>query len=178
MKALIVVDAQNDFMPGGSLAITDGDKIIPFINKIVPHYPLVIFTQDWHPKDHCSFKENGGLWPVHCVQNSYGAKLHSGLCLLNYPIIQKGTCSQADSYSAFKDDDGTETTITSLLKHHKILKVDICGLATDYCVKATAIDAFYVGLITTVLLEGCRGVVESTTLKAIHEMVKLGITVK
>jgi len=176
MEALIVVDVQNDFCPGGALAVRDGDRVVPFINGIRGHYPLVVLTQDWHPRGHASFASNHPgkkpydeielhgqpqtLWPDHCVQNSPGAEFHP---LLNRqpgePIFRKGTLIEVDSYSGFLDNDQRhETGLREFLQQQGVDRVTVVGLATDYCVKFTVKDARKFGFDVTVLREGCRAV--------------------
>lgn len=173
MKALIVVDVQNDFMPGGALPVTDGDKIVPVINGIRDQFDTVVFTQDWHPAGHCSFKGNDcalnkapGIWPVHCVQGTPGAELHKDLVVEEWDLrIRKGTFTSVDSYSGFFDNERVEATdLHDKLQDLGVTELFICGLATDYCVKFTAIDAAEFKILkgpaynVTVLLNACRGV--------------------
>jgi nicotinamidase/pyrazinamidase len=176
MKALIVVDVQNDFCPGGSLAVQDGDRVVPYINGIRDEYPLVVFTQDWHPSDHSSFASNnpgtqvgefielGGqqqiMWPDHCVRETKGAEFHRDLELRpGDPVVHKGELSEVDSYSGFLDNDRRhETGLRTLLQEKGVDDVAVAGLATDYCVKFTVLDALKFGFKVTVLREGCRAV--------------------
>lgn len=176
MKALIVVDVQNDFCPGGSLAVSGGDQVAPFINRIRENYPLVVFSQDWHPAAHKSFSSNnpgssvgefiklGGqdqiMWPDHCVQGSPGAEFHQELEVRpEDPVVRKGEHSDVDSYSAFFDNDHKqETGLRALLEERGVSEVDVVGLATDYCVKFTVLDALELGLHVGVPREGCRAV--------------------
>ena len=171
MKVLMVVDAQRDFMPGGSLAVPNGDQIVSFINQIKSRYDLVVWTKDWHPKDHCSFKENGGIWPVHCVKENIGSHLHRDLKVSSGDIVvTKGQRTAFDSYSAFKDDGGERTEICKLLKKRGVDSLDICGLATEYCLKFTVLDALQFGFKVNVLIHGCRGISDDEVAKAIKEM--------
>jgi nicotinamidase/pyrazinamidase len=174
--ALLVVDVQNDFLAGGSLEVPRGDLVIPVINRIMPQFDLVIATQDWHPKDHCSFAsaypgKNIGdmvtvdgvpqmLWPDHCVQNTTGAQLSSALNVSRInKIIQKGTNPDIDSYSAFFDNARKGNTgMTEFLKSRGIKSLVVVGLATDYCVFYTVMDARELGFNVVVFDEGCRGV--------------------
>ena len=157
-KALIIVDVQLDFLPGGSLAIKDGDKIIDTINCIKNDFDLIVLTQDWHPKDHCSFKQ----WPVHCVQNTLGAEIHPGILANIRPLtlnIQKGWNKDVDSYSAFYDNDHkTSTGLTQMLRDEGVKQVTVVGLATDFCIKYTALDAVKDGFGTTVVINACKPV--------------------
>lgn len=176
MKALILVDIQNDFLPGGALPAPDGDAIIPIVNRLQPHFDLVVATQDWHPANHGSFaanhpgKEPGDridldgleqiLWPVHCVQNSDGAAFAPDLDLSRVrKVFQKGTEARVDSYSGFFDNGHRRSTgLGDYLETQGVKEVGIVGLATDYCVKFTALDARKLGFATTVLIDACRGV--------------------
>ena len=175
MNALLLVDIQNDFAPTGSLPVKEGDEIIPFVNEQQNKFDLVVASQDWHPANHGSFaanhkrepgqviKLNGTdqiLWPVHCVQNTFGAQFIEGLDTSRVArVFQKGTNPEIDSYSAFFDNDHkTSTDLSDYLKQKGVVQVYIVGLATDYCVKFTAVDAVHQGFETNVLLRGCRGV--------------------
>lgn len=175
-KALIIVDVQNDFCPGGSLAVPEGDAVVPIINRIQPLFDVVIATQDWHPADHVSFAANHPgknvgdvvevegvsqiLWPTHCVQGSPGAELHPRLDTSRIAhIIRKGTDPRIDSYSGFFDNARRrDTGLAELLRRLDVDEVAICGLATDYCVKFTALDARDLGFFTQVVIDACRGV--------------------
>lgn len=182
-KALIIVDVQNDFVTG-SLPVPNAKEIIPIIYWIVGNvqYDLVIETLDWHPENHISFKK----WPVHCVQGSVGAQTVltelSDKCISNLWLpVYKGTDINVDSYSGFFDNDHkTKTDLEEKLKAHEIYKIDeldIVGLATDYCVKFTAIDAINLGYKTNVLTFACRGVTPETTQITIEEMKKNNINI-
>ena len=175
-KALIMVDLQNDFCPGGALAVSGGDEVIPLANQLQNLFDLVVATQDWHPSDHLSFASNQAgkkvgdtvlvkgieqiLWPAHCVQYSQGAEFHSGLNLEGiHRVIQKGTDKVIDSYSAFYDNAHLKSTgLTEYLQNEKITDVYIMGLATDYCVKFSAIDATRLGFNVFLIKDACRGV--------------------
>ena len=178
MKALIIVDVQNDFLPGGALAVPEGDQVIPVINELSLEFDLVFATQDWHPPNHCSFaashpNEKVGdrilidgqeqiLWPVHCVQNTYGAELAAGLhpkVISGGVHIGKGTDERVDSYSGFFDNQRKRATgLETLLREHDASDLTIVGLATDYCVKATVLDARDLGFAVTVHENACRAV--------------------
>jgi len=176
MTALIIVDVQNDFCPGGALAVAGGDLIVPLINSILPRFDVVVATQDWHPRDHASFAANhpgtqvgqvielGGLaqvlWPVHCVQNTPGAALRADLDTSGLDgVFQKGTDPLVDSYSGFFDNGRRHATgLGDYLQRRGVTSVFVCGLATDYCVKWTALDALSLGFGTTVVSDACRGV--------------------
>lgn len=156
-SALLLIDLQNDFCPGGSLAVAQGDEVIKVANKLMPRFETVIATQDWHPKNHMSFVS---LWPEHCVQNSYGAQLHPDLNLSGITIIfKKGLDQQIDSYSAFYDNDHLQSTgLAEWLREKNITDLYVMGLATDYCVKFSCLDAVDEGFTVYLIQEGCRGV--------------------
>jgi nicotinamidase/pyrazinamidase len=137
MDALIVVDVQNDFCPGGALAVADGDRVVGPVNRLAEEASFVVATRDWHPPDHGSFAPEGGVWPVHCVRDTPGAQLHAGIDLsLLDEIVDKGTERELEGYSAFEG-----TGLEELLRSHDVGTVHVAGLALDYCVKATALDA-------------------------------------
>ncbi|GIW44700.1 MAG: nicotinamidase [Candidatus Binatia bacterium] len=157
--ALIVVDVQNDFCPGGSLAVPEGDQVVPVINKLAPLFPVVVATQDWHPPNHCSFREQGGPWPPHCVQGSFGAQLHPGLdqrWVSAY--FKKGFLPEKDAYSGFEGQDEAGRPLAEVLRQRGVHKVYVTGLATDYCVRATALDAVKAGFEVHVVTDATRGV--------------------
>lgn len=174
-EALIVVDVQNDFLPGGALAVPDGDLILPTVNALIMHFSHVIFTQDWHPQSHKSFASNHTgfspfdtinmpygpqtLWPDHCIQGSQGAALHGSLPVDKAEmIIRKGTDPEVDSYSAFFENDRkTPTGLRGYLKERGFKKLTFCGLATDFCVAYSALDAKNCGFEVSVALAGCAG---------------------
>ena len=140
--ALIVVDLQPDFMPGGPLAVAGGDEIAAPIGRLARHFSTVIATQDWHPAGHVSFAERGGPWPPHCLAGSPGAAVHPALPdELVTSKVRKGTNKDLDSYSAFYDDGGHPTGLAGYLQDRGVKRVYVCGLARDYCVRATALDA-------------------------------------
>lgn len=176
MKALILVDIQNDFLPGGALAVPGGDEIIPLVNRLQPAFDVVVATQDWHPAEHGSFAANhpgtavgdrielGGspqiLWPVHCVQGTQGAEFAQGLLREGWArIFMKGTNPAVDSYSGFFDNGHQQDTgLTDFLREQGVRDVFIAGVATDYCVKFTALDAVAQGFRAYVIKDACRGV--------------------
>ncbi len=176
MKALILVDLQNDFLPGGALAVPDGDAVIPVANRLQSAFPLVVATQDWHPANHGSFAAshpgrnvferielNGlpqTLWPVHCVQNTPGAAFAPGLRQDRIArVFQKGIDPGIDSYSGFFDNGHRKSTgMGEWLKQRGVGEVVVCGLATDYCVKFTALDAVRAGFKTGLVVDASRGV--------------------
>ena len=153
---LIIVDFQNDFTPGGALAVTDGDQIAPTVNRLAGSgdFDLVVATRDWHPPDHGSFEEQGGPWPPHCVQDTPGAELHPALDRSNVErVVDKGMAQDAEGYSGFE-----ATELERLLRDRDIDQLTVVGLATDYCVKNTAIDAARAGFDVTVDPDGIRPV--------------------
>lgn len=176
MRALLLVDIQNDFLPGGALAVPDGDQILPVVEELRPRFSRVIATQDWHPADHGSFAANhpgkapgdrvelGGvpqiLWPVHCVQHSQGAELAPGLRREGIEkIFRKGTRPEVDSYSAFFDNaEECSTGLGEHLRQTGVEEVWVVGLATDYCVLFSALDARRLGFEVRVVAPACRGV--------------------
>jgi nicotinamidase/pyrazinamidase len=175
-NALILVDIQNDFLPGGALAVKDGDAVVPVANRLQPAFELVVATQDWHPPDHGSFASNhpgrkpgdvselGGLsqvlWPDHCMQGSRGAEFHRDLDLSRVArVFRKGTDPTIDSYSAFFDNAHRKSTgLGEWLREQNVTSVYLLGLATDYCVRWSALDAIQLGFRTHVIEDGCRGV--------------------
>jgi nicotinamidase/pyrazinamidase len=176
-KALIIVDVQNDFCPGGNLAVADGDKVIPVINQLMKEdYDIIVATKDWHPANHKSFASNNlgmragqmiklngqdqVMWPDHCVQNSKGSEFYSGLHIERIDkVFPKGMNTEVDSYSGFFDNDKKSSTgMGEWLRGQGITEVVIVGLALDYCVKATAEDAKSLGFHTTVLVQGTKAV--------------------
>ena len=174
--ALVVIDIQNDFCPGGALAVADGDQIVPLVNALMPRFAHVVFTQDWHPPGHRSFASahpglrpfetiempygSQTLWPDHCVQGSDGAAFHPRLDTNAASlIVRKGTRPGVDSYSAFFENDRqTPTGLAGSLRELGVTRVFLCGLATDFCVAYSALDARRVGLEAVVLLQACRAI--------------------
>src|SRR2546423_15403331 len=154
MDALIVVDVQNDFCPGGSLAVPDGDAVVEPINELARKAPLVIATRDWHPPDHRSFAEQGGPWPIHCVRDTPGAQLHAGIDASPITaIVDKGRDRYREGYSGFEATD-----LEQLLRARDVDTVHVAGLALDYCVKATALDARRAGFDVVVHRDATRAV--------------------
>jgi nicotinamidase/pyrazinamidase len=176
MRALVLVDIQNDFMPGGSLPVVEGDAVVAVANHYIHRFELVIATQDWHPADHGSFAVNhpgrvrgdsvelGGvaqvLWPPHCVQSTPGASFHSALDIPGIKhVIRKGTDPGIDSYSGFFDNHHLRATgLETLLREWMVSDIVVMGLATDYCVKYTALDGRELGFAVTIVEDGCRAV--------------------
>jgi nicotinamidase/pyrazinamidase len=197
MKALILVDLQNDFLPGGALAVPDGDKVIPVANQLQRVFPIVVATQDWHPANHGSFAAshpgkkvfeqielNGlpqTLWPVHCVQNTQGAELAASLNRERFAkVFPKGTDAGIDSYSGLFDNGHRKSTgLGEWLKAQGVSEVYVCGLATDYCVKFTALDSVQFGFRTSLIEDASRGVnLRSDDVKnAVEEMKHAGVSV-
>jgi nicotinamidase/pyrazinamidase len=197
MRALILIDIQNDFLPGGALAAPFGDQIIPVVNNLQAAFPIVVATQDWHPTNHGSFAVNHSgkkvfdqielnglpqtLWPVHCVQNTKGAELAANLDRKRITkIFQKGTDPNIDSYSGFFDNGHRKSTgLGEWLKERGVTEVFVCGLATDYCVKFTALDAAQFGFKTHFIEDASRGVnlQPGDVTKAVEEMKRAGVAV-
>jgi nicotinamidase/pyrazinamidase len=193
--ALIVVDVQNDFCPGGALAVGGGHAVVPVINALVPRYEQVVVTQDWHPKGHASFASahhgrepfettqmpygTQVLWPDHCVQGTPGAELHPDLQVTTAQlVIRKGWHPGVDSYSAFREADReTLTGLAGYLRERGVEEVHVVGLATDYCVGWTALDAAAAGFKVSVIEDACRAIDLSGSLKkAWADMAAAGIT--
>jgi nicotinamidase/pyrazinamidase len=153
--ALLIVDVQRDFCPGGALAVPQGDGIIPAINRLLglTHW-VSVATRDWHPPDHCSFNAQGGIWPAHCVAGTDGAVFHPDLRVSKIGhVVSKAVTKDSEAYSGFQGTD-----LARLLPSSNIRRVFVCGLATDYCVKATALDARRAGLDVVVIEDAIRGV--------------------
>ena len=195
MSCLIVVDVQNDFCEGGVLGVKGSSEIIEGINQEVESgkYILVVFTLDWHPANHCSFAANHPgveafqsvinaetgkpqrVWPVHCLQGSLGAELHSGLKVpKDAVLIRKGTNPKAEGYSGFGDVGIEDTGLLDLLKEHKVQQVLVAGLALDYCVARTAIDAAKRGFMTTIFEDLSRSISKESSLRAVQELMQYG----
>ncbi|WP_207533114.1 bifunctional nicotinamidase/pyrazinamidase [Desertivirga arenae] len=176
MKALLIIDVQNDFLPGGALAVPFGNEIIPIINSIQDKFDLVVATQDWHPLNHKSFASNHDqktpfdvielngiqqeLWPDHCIQTTFGAQLSSEMdWRRSEAIIRKGTNPDIDSYSAFYDNGHLKPTgLTGLLRNRSVTEVYVAGLAADYCVYFTALDAITEGFRTYYIQDATRAI--------------------
>ncbi len=197
MRALILVDLQYDFCPGGALAVANGDETIAIANKVLPHFSTVVVTQDWHPADHKSFAVNNPgtkpgdlievtglsqvMWPVHCVQETPGAEIHGGLDRAKIAdLFKKGTDPDHDSYSGFFDNGHKKSTgLGDYLQARWIKQVYVMGLATDYCVKYTALDARNLGFDVFLIEDGCRAVElkPGDGERAIEEMRAAGVNV-
>lgn len=158
-SALVLVDVQNDFCPGGALAVAEGDQIIPVINQLMPLFPLVVATEDWHPANHISFKERGGPWPPHCVQNTSGAEIHPGIDQKEIDLLfRKAATPDDDPYSGFKGFDEKGRSLDEALKHSGVKTLYVTGLATDYCVRATVLDGLKNGYEVMVVTDAMRAV--------------------
>jgi len=176
LRALIIVDMQNDFMPNGPLGVSGANVLIPVINQLIPQFPLVIASQDWHPANHVSFADNHPgkkigdiievagysqvLWPVHCVQNTVGAEIVPGLATKGIQAyFHKGTDPKVDSYSAFFDNARQRSTgLEDYLRSHKVTETYFVGVATDYCVLYSVFDAVDLGFSATMVLDACAGI--------------------
>lgn len=193
-KALIVIDVQNDFCPGGALAVTGGDEIVPMVNRLIGEFDHVVLTQDWHPAGHSSFASvhpgknpfettempygTQTLWPDHCVQGADGAAFHADLEWTKAElVIRKGFRPAIDSYSAFFENDRTTPTgLAGYLRERGISDLTLVGLATDFCVAYSALDAVRSGFKATVLLDACRAIDLGGSLAAMKdEMAKAGV---
>jgi len=175
-RALLVIDVQNDFCPGGALEVPKGDEIVPLVNTLMLRFSIVILTQDWHPADHASFASmHPGhkpfetiempygpqvLWPDHCVQGTWGAEFHRDLDTRpGQTVIRKGFHRDVDSYSAFfENDHATSTGLAGYLKERNVAEVFLCGLATDFCVGFSALDAVKCGFSASVIENACRAI--------------------
>lgn len=172
MRALLIVDVQNDFCPSGTLAVPEGDKVIPVINRLMDLFPLVVASKDWHPKKTVHFQK----WPPHCVQNTKGAEFHPGLNTAKIKkTFLKGTQDKDDGYSAF---EATSENLAAYLNKNGVTDLYIAGLATDYCVKATALDADKRGFETFVVEDAVAAVnvKPGDDEKALKQMRKAGVT--
>jgi nicotinamidase/pyrazinamidase len=181
--ALLVVDVQKDFCPGGALAVVGGDEIIPLINRYIELFKnmgkLIIASRDWHPRVSKHFREFGGIWPVHCIQNSDGASFHSELSLPPECLVfSKGMNPLLDDYSAFQARNEAEMPLSDFLKEAGIRCLYICGLATDYCVRQSALNGLRQGFAIVVLADAVCGVdiEQGDSERALAEMVAAGAT--
>ena len=194
-EALIVIDMQYDFCPGGALAVAEGDLIIPRINRLIEEFDHVVLTQDWHPPGHSSFASSHAgkapfesvempygpqtLWPDHCVQGTSGAEFHDALSWTRAElVVRKGFRQEVDSYSAFYENDHkTPTGLGGYLRERGITHVTLCGLATDFCVAYSALDAVGQGFAATVLLDASRGIDLGGSMAAMGDRMKAaGVT--
>lgn len=190
IPVLVVIDVQNDFCPGGALAVPDGDAVLPPINRLLARLPHAVATQDWHPPDHASFAASHPgrapfetvempygpqtLWPVHCVQGTHGAALHAGLSADRFDlVVRKGFRRAINSYSAFLENDrATPTGLGGMLRERGFDHVVLAGLATDYCVGFSALDAAAMGFSVTVVTDACRGIDVNGSLAAALERMR------
>jgi nicotinamidase/pyrazinamidase len=193
--ALLIIDVQNDFCPGGALAVPRGDEIVPAVNRLAAEFSHVILTQDWHPRGHASFASShpgrkpfdtidvayGGqiLWPDHCVQATQGAAFHPALEVPHAELVlRKGFRSAIDSYSAFRENDRrTPTGLASYLRERGFQHLTLCGLATDFCVFYSAIDGREAGFEVSVVTSACRGIdVDGSLDRAMRSMSEARVT--
>jgi nicotinamidase/pyrazinamidase len=193
---LLIVDVQNDFCPGGALAVPDGDAIVPAVNRLARSFAHVILTQDWHPPGHASFASSHPgkrpfdaievsygtqiLWPDHCVQGTQGASFHPELDVPHAElVVRKGFRSAIDSYSAFRENDRlTPTGLAGYLRERRLERITMCGLATDFCVGFSAIDGRAAGFAVTVMTRACRGIdLDGSLARAMRSMSDAGVTV-
>lgn len=192
MKALVIVDVQNDFFEGGALAVPESNSIIPAINKIVDKFNLIVFTKDWHPAGHKSFAANHKdknvfdvitlnnieqiLWPVHCVQNTFGAEINNDIKIPEDAFfVEKGTDVEVDSYSGFFDNGKRHSTeLNDVLKKNNVTDVYFCGLATDFCVKYTVLDAISLQYNSYLIADATKAVVSNDYVKSLNELVEKG----
>lgn len=191
---LLVIDVQNDFMPGGALAVPHGDEVVPVVNRLARRFAQVVLTQDWHPGDHVSFAANHAgaqpfqtlplpygeqvLWPVHCVQDTPGAALHAGLAIPHARlVVRKGCQRQVDSYSAFLEADrATRTGLAGYLREQGVRRVFCVGLATDFCVAWSALDARAAGFEAVVVEDACRAIdLQGSLASAWQQMAAAGV---
>ena len=175
MRALIVVDVQNDFCPGGALAVPDGDAVVEHVNRLASEASFVVATRDWHPPDHASFADQGGPWPAHCVAGTPGAELHPGIERDAIDVvIEKGQAVDTEGYSGFEG-----TGLADVLRSRGVDAVDVAGLALDYCVRATALDAKAAGFDVVVHRGATRAVevAPGDGERAVEELRAAGISV-
>jgi nicotinamidase/pyrazinamidase len=182
--ALIIVDVQNDFCPGGALSVADGHATVPVINRLVAEFAssesLIIATRDWHPPHTTHFNTHGGGWPPHCVQGTGGAEFHPDLCLGDALIVSKGMGENADSYSGFDAMDASGVYLADLLRARGVERLVVVGLATDYCVKQTVLDGLQKGFAATVIEDAVRGVdvKPGDARRALEEMARAGAAIR
>lgn len=179
-KALVIVDVQNDFLPGGALAVPQGDRILPVVNSLIRRdFDIVIASRDWHPPEHCSFGTAGGPWPTHCVAGTAGADFPPALDQTRFGhIVHKGLDPDCDSYSAFFDNEQKHSTgLDALLRGLGIHHVTLCGLALDFCVSATARDARSLGFETSLAVSAYRGIAEDPA-PVLAALIAIGVNVE
>jgi nicotinamidase/pyrazinamidase len=196
-EVLLIVDVQNDFCPGGALAVPGCDEIVPAVNRLAAEFEHVILTQDWHPAGHASFASSHPgkqpfdtievaygqqiLWPDHCVQGTQGAAFHPGLDVPHAELVlRKGYRRAIDSYSAFRENDRrTPTGLANYLRERGLERIIVCGLATDFCVFYSAIDGREAGFEVSVVTSACRGInVDGSIARAMRSMSEAGVTIR
>ena len=196
-EVLVIVDLQNDFCPGGALAVPRGEEIVPVVNRLAAEFDHVILTQDWHPRGHASFASSHSgkqpfdwielyyglqtLWPDHCVQGTQGAAFHPGLGVPHAELVlRKGFRSAIDSYSAFRENDRrTPTGLASYLKERGFERITLCGLATDFCVFFSAIDGREAGFEVDIATSACRGIdIDGSLARAMRSMSEAGVMLR
>ena len=196
-EVLLIVDVQNDFCPGGALAVPRGDEIVPAVNRLAAEFTHVILTQDWHPRGHASFASSHPgkqpfdavdlsygvqiLWPDHCVQGTQGAAFHPGLVVPHAELVlRKGFRSTIDSYSAFRENDRrTPTGLANYLRERGFERITVCGLATDFCVFYSAIDGREAGFAVDIATTACRGIdMDGSLALAMRSMSEAGVTIR
>jgi nicotinamidase/pyrazinamidase len=194
---LVIVDVQNDFCPGGALAVPDGDAVVPAINRLAAQFAHVVLTQDWHPPGHMSFASSQlgkhpfetieavygqqVLWPDHCVQGTEGAAFHPGLVVRHAELVlRKGFRLEIDSYSAFRENDRrTPTGLAAYMRERGFERLTLCGLATDYCVMYSALDAREFGFAVQLVASACRGIdLDGSLARAMRSITEAGVTVR
>ncbi len=173
--ALLLVDVQNDFCPGGALAVPEGDRVLPVLNEVIERFKAegrpVYASRDWHPADTTHFRDHGGPWPPHCIAESSGAEFHPQLRLpADTIVVSKGQHRSDDGYSAFEGTTEAGKTLAEDLRARGITELHIGGLATDYCVRATVLDARRAGFRVTVLRDGIAGIARDDAARALEEM--------
>lgn len=176
-SALLLVDIQNDFCPGGALAVSEGDEVVPVVNSLMGKFPFVAASQDWHPPDHVSFKARGGPWPPHCVAGTSGAELHSDINEAEIDAkLRKAATADKDAYSAFEAVDESGRSLDTVLKSKGVRNLYVAGLATDYCVRASVLDGLANGYDVYVITDAVRAVNVNTEdgEKALEEMAGKG----
>jgi nicotinamidase/pyrazinamidase len=179
--ALLIVDVQNDFCPGGLFSVPDGDIIIPMLNRYISTFAKnnspILVSRDWHPSVTHHFSEYGGKWPPHCIANTWGAQFHKSLELpLMVTVISKGTRSDEDAYSAFQGTDEIGRSLNDILYLKQIDTIAICGFATDYCIKYSTLHALTYGFKVLLLTDAIKGInlIQSDSIRSIDEMVTMG----
>jgi nicotinamidase/pyrazinamidase len=194
---LVIVDVQNDFCPGGALAVPEGDTVVPAVNRLAGQFAHVVLTQDWHPPGHASFASSHPgkqpfesidaaygqqiLWPDHCVQGTEGAAFHPGLAVVHAELVlRKGFRPEIDSYSAFRENDRrTPTGLAAYLRERGFERLTVCGLATDFCVLFSALDAREAGFEVQLAVSACRGVdLDGSLARAMRAMAEAGVTLR